>query len=199
MDDEPRTRRFVSRSVEATERLGEDLGRGLGPGALVALEGDLGSGKTALVRGLARGLGVTDEARSPTFTLMQEHAGRVPFYHFDAWMAGREALFLQGGGSEYLEGEGVAAVEWAERIEPFLPRPRLAVRLAHRTPEEREIVVGVLGVEGHAPPARRALEKSLHAALSSLASAEGLEELPGEGGLRFPLNPSADPFVPGVT
>ena len=186
MAAEPAPRRFLSRSVEATERLGEDLGRGLVPGSVVALEGDLGSGKTALVRGLARGLGAEDEARSPTFTLMQEHAGRIPFFHFDAWMAGREALFLEGGGAEYLTGEGVAAVEWAERVEPFLPRPRIIARLAHRGPAEREIAVHVLAAEVGASRGPQALEAALQRAVAGLRSGGELVEVVAVEGSRIP-------------
>jgi tRNA threonylcarbamoyladenosine biosynthesis protein TsaE len=186
MAAEPAPRRFLSRSVEATERLGEDLGRALVPGAVVALEGELGSGKTALVRGLARGLGAEDEARSPTFTLMQEHAGRIPFFHFDAWMAGREALFLEGGGAEYLTGEGIAAVEWAERVEPFLPRPRIVARLGHRGPAEREITVLVLPADAGAARSRRALEAALRRAVERLRSGGDLVEIVAVGGSRIP-------------
>jgi len=151
-------RAFHSHSVEATEALGEALGRGLDAGAVVALVGELGAGKTALARGLARGLDVAEGATSPTFTLMHEHAGRVPLYHFDAWMAGREATFLEGGGSDYLGGDGVAVVEWAERVEAWLPLPRLELRLAHLGPEERLLELRVIGTGAAAGALEAALE-----------------------------------------
>lgn len=125
---------FVTRDPAATEDLGEQLGRALGAGAVVALAGELGAGKTTFVRGLARGLGVAEAVTSPSFTLMQEYAGRVPLYHFDAWMAAREEAFLQSGAAEYLGGEGVCAVEWCDNVTAFLPVPRLEVRLAHEPP-----------------------------------------------------------------
>jgi len=183
-------RRFLSRSVEATERVGEAIGRRLGAGAVVALTGDLGAGKTAFVRGLARGLDVVDPVTSPTFTLMHEADGRVPLYHFDAWMSGRETHFLEGGGAEYLGGAGVAAVEWAERVEPWLPGPRLEVRLRHRGPDEREIEVAVLPGESR-DGREAALQRALEAAV-------GAVEAPGERGeleelVRSAPGPSPEP------
>ncbi len=167
-------RRFRSTCAEATEALGEALGRVLDRGAVVALSGDLGAGKTTFVRGLARGLDVTEPATSPTFTLMQEHEGRVPFFHFDAWMAGREAAFLDSGGSDYLGGEGVAAVEWSERIAEHLPTPRIEVRLQHLSPEERGVRLSVTG-----PGDGRA---ALEALLDGLPSISGLVDLSSASG-----------------
>ena len=172
-------RRFLSQSPEATEALGEDLGKRLVPGAVLALDGDLGAGKTALIRGLARGLGVLDQVSSPTFTLMIEHEGRLPLFHFDAWMAGREALFLEGGGADYLGSEGVCAIEWAERIERYLPSTRLAIRMSHQSMEERQIECQVLVSAGEDSELSRALQ----GALAGVACGAGLSELsqaPGE-------------------
>jgi tRNA threonylcarbamoyladenosine biosynthesis protein TsaE len=128
-------RRFVTRSAAATEALGEALGRRLEPDAVLALHGELGSGKTTLVRGLARGLDVVDPVSSPTFTLMHTYEGRVPVYHLDAWMTERGDAFLAEGGAEWLAGEGVAVVEWAERVAAWLPAAHLRVRLEHAVPE----------------------------------------------------------------
>ncbi len=172
-------RSFLSHAPEETEALGEALGRVLEAGAVVALSGELGAGKTAFVRGLARGLEVEGAASSPTFTLMQEHAGRLPLYHFDAWMAGREASFLEGGGADYLGGEGVCAVEWAERIEDYLPEDRLEVRLSHRTPTERLLVLEARGGASQRalaalepPPGPRETPPEEHARGSSPESGE---------------------------
>ena len=87
-----------SNAAETTELLGEELGRALSPGALLALVGELGSGKTTLVRGLARGLGSEAAVLSPTFTRMRVLPGRLPLYHFDAWRGGAEELFAEGNG-----------------------------------------------------------------------------------------------------
>ncbi|MBI5431934.1 MAG: tRNA (adenosine(37)-N6)-threonylcarbamoyltransferase complex ATPase subunit type 1 TsaE [Planctomycetes bacterium] len=142
-----RSREFVTRDPQATERLAEHLARGLEPGTVLALDGELGAGKTCFVRGLARGLDSVDPVASPTYTLMHEYRGRLPLYHFDAWMQGREEAFLAGGGAEWLEAGGVAAVEWAERVAEHLPRERLHVELAHRRDGGRTVRISVLGGE----------------------------------------------------
>jgi len=169
----PRTlqRRFHSLSTEATEALGEQLGRALPAGAVLALDGELGAGKTAFVRGLARGLGIAEPVSSPTFTLMIEYEGRLPFYHFDAWMAGRGSQFLDGGGADYLGSEGVCAVEWASRVADFLPMPRLGIALGHRSPEERLIELRLLS--GEDTP----LAALLEAALGAPNASEEMHEL----------------------
>jgi tRNA threonylcarbamoyladenosine biosynthesis protein TsaE len=130
---------FHSAAEEQTERLGEGLGPHLRPGALLALRGDLGSGKTCLVRGLARGLGSPDPVSSPTYTLAHEYRGRLPLHHLDAWMAARDAAFLAAGGEELLLGTGVAAIEWAGAVEAWLPQPRLEVELTHLGPQLRRL------------------------------------------------------------
>lgn len=138
-----RERTLRSLSPEATEELGARLGATLGPGCVVALRGELGAGKTVLVRGLARGLGIEEAVTSPSFTLMHEFEGRCPLYHFDAWMSGREELFLEGGGAEYLGGDGVAVVEWADRVSEWLPDERLEILLEHLSPTERRLTIGL--------------------------------------------------------
>ncbi len=169
----PAPRVFESRADEATEAFGEALGRHLAPGCVVALIGELGAGKTVLVRGIARGLGVAAPVTSPTFVLMQQHEGRWPLYHFDAWMSGREALFLEGGGAEFLGGDGVAVVEWADRVEPWLPLPRLEVRLEHRSPSTRRLRLSLLADEGRPGP----LQAPLEAALAAPGPLPGLDEV----------------------
>ena len=137
--------RFRSCSTEATEALAPALGASFEGGELIALDGELGAGKTAFVRGLARGLGVEGPVSSPTFTLMQEYEGRVLLRHFDAWMESRERSFLADGGSDALEDGAVCAIEWSERIADWLPEPYLRVVLAHLGPEERRIELAVIG------------------------------------------------------
>ncbi len=136
-------RAFRSHSTEATEAFGEALARAIEAqpelvraGVAVTLEGELGTGKTAVVRGIARGLGSEDAVHSPSFTLMHTYKGRLPVYHFDAWMEGRERAFLEGGGAEWLEDGGVALIEWASRVETWLPLPRLGLILRHVGPSE---------------------------------------------------------------
>ena len=122
---------FVSKSPEVTMAFAAAIGRKLGPGAVVALNGDLGAGKTTFVRGLCEGLEVTDAVHSPSYTLMHTYQGRLEVFHFDAWMEGREAAFLDGGGAEWLFGEGVAVVEWASRVQDYLPSEHLQIELLH--------------------------------------------------------------------
>jgi tRNA threonylcarbamoyladenosine biosynthesis protein TsaE len=142
----------------ATERLGEELGRLAGPGEVIALIGELGSGKTTLVRGLARGLDVPPEVvvASPTFTLVNEYPlGRLPLYHVDLYrLAAAEQEDL--GLGEYLYGPGIAAVEWAERL-AVPPRERLEVSLSLYPPESGEHRLAELAAFG--PRATRLLEE----------------------------------------
>src|SRR5438445_4240567 len=103
----------------ATEALGRRFAKALFPGAVVALVGQLGAGKTHLVRAIAEGLGVADgrAVTSPTFVLIQEYEGRLPVYHFDVYRLAGAAPFADLGAHEYLEGDGVCLVEWADRVE----------------------------------------------------------------------------------
>src|SRR5262245_45424709 len=117
----------------ATERMGEALGRRLRPGDAVALVGELGAGKTALAKGLGRGLGVddADAIASPTYLVVVEHAGPVRMLHADAYLPQKLAAFLQDGGLEYLTApDAVAVVEWADRVAKALPARTLWVRLS---------------------------------------------------------------------
>jgi len=181
-DERVGARRFRSRSPEATRALAQALAGPLEPGAVLALEGDLGAGKTVFVQGLARGLGVEGPVESPTFVLLQEHAGRLPLYHYDAWMEGREVAFLEGGGDEALYGGGVCAIEWAERVAGWLPRPHLRVELRHVDPETREIALSVdAEPAGEASPRSEAARRALEAALAAPRPGPDLEELPGNG------------------
>jgi len=135
---------YLSASEDETEALGAMLGRKLQAGSLVALSGDLGSGKTCFVRGLARGLGIDPErVRSPSFTLINEYpGGRLSLYHVDLYRLGpgdMDTLALW----EYLDGDGVCAVEWFERLGE--EAPRLAVRFTFVTESERRIVAVARG------------------------------------------------------
>ena len=123
---------YLSHSVEETEALGEALGRKLQPGAVVAYFGGLGMGKTAFTRGLARGLGCTGRVTSPTFTIVNEYEGRIPLFHFDMYrLEDADALF-DIGWEDYLDRNGVCAVEWSERVTEALPPETLYVTFARR-------------------------------------------------------------------
>jgi tRNA threonylcarbamoyladenosine biosynthesis protein TsaE len=108
---------FISHSPAETESLGEQWGRVAQRGWVFALSGDLGAGKTQLVRGLARGLGVTARVHSPTFTLVNEYAGgRLPLFHLDLYRLDTPEQIHGAGLDEFLQPDGVAVIEWAERL-----------------------------------------------------------------------------------
>ncbi|HOO77709.1 MAG TPA: tRNA (adenosine(37)-N6)-threonylcarbamoyltransferase complex ATPase subunit type 1 TsaE [bacterium] len=122
----------ITAGPEETARLGEDLARRLGPGSVVALTGELGAGKTCLASGIARGLGVRERyLPSPTFVLAREYAGRLPLYHLDFYRLGKGADFRGLGLDEYLFGEGVTVIEWADRAPELIPPGAVAVELEY--------------------------------------------------------------------
>ena len=109
---------FISHSPAETESLGESWGRDAQSGLVIALSGDLGAGKTQLVRGLARGLGVTTRVHSPTFTLVNEYnGGRLKLFHLDLYRLETPEQLYSAGIEEFLKPDGVAVIEWAERLE----------------------------------------------------------------------------------
>jgi len=110
---------MVTKNEEETRQLGVRLAELLQPGDVLALEGDLGAGKTTLAQGVARGLGVKETVDSPTFTIIKEYHGRLPFYHMDVYRL--ESPDEDLGWDEFFFGDGVTLVEWAGRIEELLP------------------------------------------------------------------------------
>ncbi|MDI6710098.1 MAG: tRNA (adenosine(37)-N6)-threonylcarbamoyltransferase complex ATPase subunit type 1 TsaE [Bacillota bacterium] len=116
-------------SPEETLALGAALGQLLRPGDLLCLSGDLGAGKTAFAQGVARGLGVEGPVTSPTFIIVNEYEGRLPFYHFDVYRLDDPEEITLLGFDDYLEGNGVTLIEWAERIERALPEERLGIKI----------------------------------------------------------------------
>jgi len=131
----------VSMSPRDTETVGERLGRTLGPGAVVALIGELGAGKTCFVQGLVRGLGVSVRATSPTFVLINEYQGRVPVHHVDAYRTKHLAELEDLGLVELFDGRGVTVVEWADRLLPLLPPSAIHVTIEGVGDEPRNIII----------------------------------------------------------
>lgn len=131
---------YLSHSPEETEQLGEQLGRTLRPGSVVAYRGDLGMGKTAFTRGLARGLGCTCRVTSPTFTIVNEYSGALPLFHFDMYRLDSSDELFDIGWEDYLSRGGVCAVEWSERVEDALPDDTLWVSIARGTGENDRII-----------------------------------------------------------
>jgi len=120
---------LTSTSAAATRRVGQRLGRAAPPGTCLALVGPLGAGKTQLTKGVAHGLGVQSVVNSPTFIIVNEHAGRLPLFHVDAYRltGGDEAL--QAGVFDERQAHGVTVIEWADRLEPWLPADLLRIEL----------------------------------------------------------------------
>ena len=108
---------FLTNSPEETEALGAALGRALRPGTVVAYRGDLGAGKTAFTRGLAKGLGCREPVTSPTYTIVNEYlSGRMPLFHFDMYRLRSADDLFDIGWEDYLDRGGVCAVEWSENV-----------------------------------------------------------------------------------
>ena len=109
--------KFITHSPEETEKIGEALAKSLQPGTILAYRGDLGAGKTAFTRGLARGLGCKETVTSPTYTIVNEYlGGRLPLFHFDMYRLASSDDLWDIGWEDYLEREGVCAVEWSENV-----------------------------------------------------------------------------------
>lgn len=138
---------YISRGEAETEDLGRRLAAALGSGAVVAYRGDLGMGKTAFTRGLARGLGYEGRVTSPTFTIVNEYEGTgLPLFHFDMYrLEGPEDLF-DIGWEDYLDRGGVCAVEWSERVEEALPEDAVTVAIARCPENENWRAITVEGV-----------------------------------------------------
>ena len=135
------SQRFITNGPEETEALGARLARALEPGAVVAFTGDLGAGKTAFVRGLARGLGIRDRVTSPTFTVVNEYeGGRLPLFHFDLYRLGSADELFDIGWEDYLARGGVCAVEWSERMEELLEPGTIRVDLRRGEDESRRVI-----------------------------------------------------------
>ena len=135
----------VTNSPEETEALGEMLAGRLEPGTVIAFTGDLGAGKTAFVRGLARGLGITERVTSPTFTLVNEYeGGRLPLFHFDMYRLGSADELFDIGWEDYLARGGVCAVEWSENVSDALEEGclRVDIRRGERDDQRRITIEG---------------------------------------------------------
>lgn len=147
------TAEFVSEGADATEELGAGIAGLLAPGDVVVLRGDLGAGKTTLVRAAARALGVEGPVTSPTFAIANSYAGRVPVAHLDAWRLGDPDDEELGLALESLGPDSVAFVEWPDSVLHGLPDPRVRVDIAHGGGDRR-----VLRLDGADPGTDASLE-----------------------------------------
>lgn len=135
------TGRLILKNEDDTRALGTRIADALEPGDIVALIGDLGTGKTALTKYIARGLGITEEINSPTFTIVKEYkSGRIPLYHFDVYRLGSGDELLDIGAEEMLDGDGACVIEWADIVADVLPEDSLAIRLEYGEKEGERIV-----------------------------------------------------------
>ena len=132
---------FLTYSPEETEAVGAALGKILNPGAVLAYRGDLGAGKTAFTRGLARGLGYREPVTSPTYTIVNEYlGGRLPLFHFDMYRLASSDDLWDIGWEDYLERGGVCAVEWSENVDDAMENA-IYVTIYKTGEESRRIVI----------------------------------------------------------
>ena len=134
--------KYLSLNPADTEKIGENFGKTLNGGVVIAFRGGLGMGKTCFTRGLAKGLGCTEQVTSPTFALINEYlSGRIPLYHFDMYrISGWEDLYSTGF-FDYIEDGGVIAAEWSENIENALPDNTIYVTINKIDDNTREIII----------------------------------------------------------
>lgn len=136
---------YVSNSPVETEDLGAALAERLKPGTVVAFSGDLGAGKTAFVRGMARGLGISERVTSPTFTIVNEYeGGRLPLFHFDMYRLGSSDELFDIGWEDYLARGGVCAVEWSEIVDDALDSGVIRVDI-RRGAEDTQRIITITG------------------------------------------------------
>jgi tRNA threonylcarbamoyladenosine biosynthesis protein TsaE len=134
---------ILSKSTPETIQIGKNIGRRLRPGDVVALVGELGAGKTQFIKGLAEGaeVGKPTYISSPSFTLINEYPGRVPFYHVDLFRLEREKEADELGLEDYFQGDGITAIEWADKIPSLLPKEMLLIHIAYTGKNTRSLEI----------------------------------------------------------
>ena len=136
-------RLYNSASAEETIAIGQEIGNRAGPGAVICLFGDLGAGKTTLIKGIVSALTdvMPEDVCSPTFAYLAIYEGKCPVYHFDLYRLKDAEAFLSLGFEEYLFSQGVCCLEWSERVTPILPRHSLPVIITYEGLGKRKIVI----------------------------------------------------------
>ncbi|MDI6783192.1 MAG: tRNA (adenosine(37)-N6)-threonylcarbamoyltransferase complex ATPase subunit type 1 TsaE, partial [bacterium] len=148
MKEKGRNKTIQTKSAEETRKLGEQLSHHLSGGEIIALIGELGSGKTVFVHGLAEGLGVQETVHSPSFTILNEYHGRLTLYHFDFYRLKSAEEVWELGWQDYLNNLGVVVIEWADRFPHVLPNERIEIRFVADATEEnkRRITIQAIGI-----------------------------------------------------
>ena len=130
---------IITKNPEETKNLGKEISKIIKPGDLLAFYGELGAGKTCFIQGISLGLEVKDYVTSPSFTIINEYQGKIPIYHFDLFRFDNAEEILELGYEEYFYGEGLIVIEWAEKIERFLPKEHLKIDIKFKDCYERTI------------------------------------------------------------
>ena len=140
---------FITNSPEETEKIGAAIGKIIPAGTVLAYRGDLGAGKTAFTRGLARGLGFTEAVTSPTYTIVNEYlGGRLPLFHFDMYRLSSADDLFDIGWEDYLDRGGVCAVEWSKNVAEALPEDTVWVDIRRLEGEDNGRRITITGVTG---------------------------------------------------
>ena len=132
---------YISKNEDESRQIAFDLGKNAKPGEVYSVTGTLGAGKTLMAKEFARGLGISDDITSPTFTILEEYPGKIPFYHFDLYrIESPEEIELMGF-EEYFYGNGVSWIEWAEKCGSLMPEKHISVTIEIISDEERRITL----------------------------------------------------------
>ncbi|HCS11548.1 MAG TPA: tRNA (adenosine(37)-N6)-threonylcarbamoyltransferase complex ATPase subunit type 1 TsaE [Clostridiales bacterium] len=131
--------KIIANNLKDTEKLGKLIAKYIEKGTVICLDGELGVGKTSLTRFIAEEFGVKEHIVSPTFTIIKEYEGRLPFYHMDVYRIGSDDDMYDLGYDEYIYSEGVTVIEWANLVEGILPEERINIEIKRIDDEKREI------------------------------------------------------------
>lgn len=137
-------KKYISQSPQETQKIAAELVSMLSPGSVVCMYGDLGAGKTAFVQGMTKALNIDEPVTSPTFTIVNEYNGTLPLYHFDVYRIGSSDEMFEIGFDEYVNGDGISVIEWAELIEDILPPDTISVTIRknmEKGEDYREIII----------------------------------------------------------
>jgi tRNA threonylcarbamoyladenosine biosynthesis protein TsaE len=136
---------FITNTVEETIELGEKIGRSLKPGDIVCIDGDLGSGKTHLTKGIALGLGIGEHITSPTFNIVNEYEGRIKLYHFDVYRVNDPDEIAAIGFDEYIFSDAVSVIEWSDYIKELIPDDHIQINISNESITRRNINIRFFG------------------------------------------------------